>query len=149
MSDPSVTICISDADSPDVEHLRYSLFFFCPRQMQINNGVGRNSTATIPFYINLKNERQACFLFYIVCPQRNQFSNQTPLSGIMFPRQRCSIFTGLTSSMTTKKSSTAFVVRISHLPNVFVQICSLFHTLHHARGCLIPDFSFTYQGNSH
>lgn len=29
-----------------------------------------------------------------------------------------------------------------------VELCTLFHVLCHSRGCLVPDFSFTYQDRS-
>ena len=56
MPSPTVTSCVSDADSHDVGCLCYSWSFPCSRQVQINDGVGKNS-APILFCINLKKWR--------------------------------------------------------------------------------------------
>lgn len=68
MSHPTVTFCISDADSHDIRCLCYSLSFPCIRQMQINDGVGKNLAAPIPFCINLKNGEADMFSFLYCLP---------------------------------------------------------------------------------
>lgn len=125
----------------------YSLSFFCPRQIQINNGVGRNSTLPILFCINLKNGEVDVSLFHIVFPQMDYDLNQIPESRVVVPRQRCSILSGLTSSTTTRKEFNLLCSEnCSPAWCVHLVYCSL-HSI--TLGCLVSDFSFTYQNHSH